>query len=294
MTTITLLLAAAGVFATFVAPRLGPRARLCCEVIGASRIGSPQGVGGLTVEVKHLGQLLEAPVFSVQATVENTGSRDITKAEFVDPISIKMIDGVSLISGEVSAPEGVKPVLSIERGEASLTWSILKPGEKIAISTIVQSTGDVPDRAKIIAILPRLRDVKVSPKADVGKYFHVATYAVLPILIAAAMLLSPSIWQTRDRLYVRRDGLEYQVYIGDNIDGYAELCPAGSLLNNKCIDLKFGDVLPILRGSYLKEKSPFSQLQIWAVLTSALSMLVTAGFMLYTYGNRRRESVSDA
>lgn len=158
---LSLILAAFGVVATILAPKLVGGARLDFAVLGISSLRHRHQIGSLRISVFDDGSEIEGNIYLISAIVTNCGSRDVSHLDFVDPISISPNPGVEILSIESHSSPGVGEEATIKDGLGLLSWRILKPKESVSLQVVartvrpLQRSGAYPIKAQI-----RLKDVK--------------------------------------------------------------------------------------------------------------------------------------
>lgn len=166
VTQISLIVAVLGVLGTFIAPRLVASSRIYFEGLDLSRIDSDEPTERIKIQVFHDDELVLDPVFILTGQISNTGSKDVTRAEFVEPTSISLDDNAEILSVDASAPDGVNVEAEVVDGRCRVLWSILKPGETIELKVVARALDEGFDHREAldsVKFVARLRDVKVGP-----------------------------------------------------------------------------------------------------------------------------------
>lgn len=164
-----LILTALSVIGPFLAPRLIRGARLQSGVISVDRISRSAPGGEFRVEVYHKDKKIDDSLFVARGYVSNSGTKDITRDHFVDPVEI-FTDNPSLemLSFELSSPEGVRPEIKERDDRWHLFWSILKPKEKISFISVIKASDPkvkIRDIESSFTVQARLVDVKSGQQA---------------------------------------------------------------------------------------------------------------------------------
>lgn len=187
---IAILIGAATIVATLVAPKLNPAAKVFYEVVSASRIGHNATWGPVSTEVLIHGEKVESAAFLFSSYIENTGSKDITEREFLDPIRIEA-DGFEIISLEADAADGIGAKAGTVNGAGTLSWRILKPRERILLQGLITGPNENErsvDARKIKAQI-RLTDVRIG-KGRVGKFLrYMGVTLLLTIIVAVGTVI---------------------------------------------------------------------------------------------------------
>jgi len=183
-----LLVAILSLIATLIAPRFVSGARVFAEAADASRLDADEPTDRLQVRIYHDNEAIAEPVYLVTIVIENTGGKDVTKAEFIDPVRISLGGELEILSAAVSASDGVSPAWSLAEGIGQVSWSLLKPGETITVRVVARAMSKaigpkaVLEAAKLVV---RLRDVKVGRG---WKRFTSIVSSFLMTVVAAGVL----------------------------------------------------------------------------------------------------------
>lgn len=220
LTIATLVLGAMGVVATLVAPRLSRSAKIYAEVEGVSPIRRDSPSSSLEITVSHKGAVVNRPIYLVQATVENTGSRDVVEKHFLEPLSFKLPQTFEVLSVEAEAANGVRPEAEHSPQSIDIKWLMLKPREKIEIKAIVSSEQDSrPDDIRR-QITPEVRLIDVQTgrgfwKSNPWLASGLALYLIMAVPMA--VIGAFSIFPVRNDLIVSQmDGHTVSLEVSDN------------------------------------------------------------------------------
>ena len=215
-TLIGLIIAVVGVLGTFVAPRLIASSRIYFEALDLSRIDTDEPTERIKIQVFHDDQPVLDPVFLLTGQITNTGSKDITRAEFIEPTALSLDDDAEILSVDSSAPEGVNVIAEIKNGRCQVSWSILKPGEAIELKIVGRALSkhfDQRETLESVKFLARLRDVKTGlglkrflPIA-VGFIASLVAIGIFGTMLVAVNTLGRDRWVFRDP----KTGIEYTV-----------------------------------------------------------------------------------
>lgn len=184
----TFVVTVLGVLATVIAPRLASGARIYFTPLEISRIDTEDPTDLLKVKIFHDDVLLTDPVFLITGEITNTGGKDITKHEFIEPVLVRVGREAEILSVDASAPDGVELKVEVVDGACRAEWSILKPGESIEIKLVGRyrsapfNSDALRDDVRFIA---RLRDVKVGP--GIRRFMPLVT-GILTSLITLGVL----------------------------------------------------------------------------------------------------------
>jgi hypothetical protein len=177
-----------GVLATIIAPRLVSGARIYFTTMEISRIDTDDPTDRLEVKIFHDGAPLTDPVFLLTGAITNTGGKDITKDEFIDPVLVKVGDKAEILSVEASAPDGVNLKVEVVGGTCHAEWSILKPGESIQIKLVGRypnATFDSDVLRNGVRFIARLRDVKVG--LGIRRFIPLTTVLLTSLILLGIM-----------------------------------------------------------------------------------------------------------
>jgi len=282
---ISLLVAVLSLIATFIAPRFISGARIFAEAADASRLDTDQPTDRVKVRVFHDEEVIAEAVYVVTLFIENTGGKDVTSAEFIEPVKVSFGIDLEILSAALSGPDGVNASWTLAGGIGCIEWSILKPGEMITARVVARaiSTAVRPDAIlKAAKLVVRLRDVKVGRG---WKRFTPALIAVMSGMIFAVMvggaLLLTILMPTNRWVYKDKAGHEFAV-VERREDGlpnpsFAELsaCP----LRNKhydanaCIPLSPADA-----RAYIGEAQ---RLRVGGSVSWTMLAILAAGAVVY-------------
>jgi len=155
---------AVGVLATLLAPRISRVARLFVVVSSVSKINPSVPNESLTIQFKHAGKIIKGSFYSINVLIENTGKKDITKTDFINPVEIEFKDEINVLSAQVNSESGIFPKVNIGQNGVHVEWDILKERESIELVIIANTEADIKADdfyGKYIKILTRLKDVRV-------------------------------------------------------------------------------------------------------------------------------------
>lgn len=195
ITFIGLIVAAIGVVATIVAPRLVRGSRIEAEFESVDRISQKAPTGQMRVDVFHNNEKVDGSLFVARGIIGNIGSKDITKDHFVDPVEIGCEGDWSIISLDVEAPLGVKPTVAKVADRWTVDWSILKPREFISITAVVVSEDDkatVKSAENDLWIIARLSDVKTGKGVFRGfnPWYGAGAFIAVAVIVSFFLLYS--------------------------------------------------------------------------------------------------------
>lgn len=162
LTVAGLVLTLITIIATLFAPFLVRGARVHYEVTGASELPRGGPIGNLRVQIFHAGNAINGFLYSIKATVRNSGRKDVVLDNFVDPISISLKGPYDLLYASAESDPGVGETVTVEGKSANLVWRILKPKEGIELNIIIRSDDPISRRSlyDITDANIRLKDVK--------------------------------------------------------------------------------------------------------------------------------------
>lgn len=288
ITVVGLALAALSVVVPVVLVLTVNRARLSVSTPYLTPVGVKGPNERVELRVFHDGTQVDQNVFVIETTIENTGSKDITSSEFINPI--KLICGPALepLSVSLNHPVGVEPKFLLEGSSVLVSWDILKPREKIRISVVARQTEERATYKELVAVqtLVRLRDVRIGERTDLLSPF---TLAALAFLVAAGT----NIWPIFDpeqrtiRAFEMPSGEEF-VIEASHRQGMVNLCAlVGYSVSNKCKEMPFVDAAEVSATASPKIivaphlRAP--QVQMRVITTFGLLMV----FLAFVYGGRR-------
>ena len=122
---ISLLVAVLSLIATFIAPRFISGARVFAEAADASRLDTDQPTDRVKVRVFHDEEVIAEAVYVVTLFIENTGGKDVTSAEFIEPVKVSFGTDLEILSAALSGPDGVNASWALAGGVGCIEWSIL-------------------------------------------------------------------------------------------------------------------------------------------------------------------------
>lgn len=131
----------------FLGWRFRPRREIEVEKTEATLINVPQDSDDLKLLVRHRDSEIEQPVVSALVFVRNTGNRDISREDFVEPHALLAPPNHQILSCRFGAPPGVKLDPSYDLGEfrdgpdaVYVRWNLLKPRQRISFRLILAKT----------------------------------------------------------------------------------------------------------------------------------------------------------
>ena len=131
----------------FLGWRFRPRREIEVEKTEATLINVPQDSDDLKLLVRHRDSEIEQPVVSALVFVRNTGNRDISREDFVEPLALLAPPNHQILSCRFGAPPGVKLDPSYDLGEfrdgpdaVYVRWNLLKPRQRISFRLILAKT----------------------------------------------------------------------------------------------------------------------------------------------------------
>jgi len=184
---VVIVIGAVTIVATLVAPRLSKTARIFLRVTDVTRLTSVHTDESIRLEAYHGDERITDHIFIVSISIENTGSKDITESDFVDPIMISAGTDAEIISASCNESEVSAPSAGVDDGRAQIRWKILKPSSKIELKLAVTAEDASSEKlVKQIDPILRLRDVLEGP--GLRSYAPVVFGFMLSVTIAALLL----------------------------------------------------------------------------------------------------------
>lgn len=295
-----LVFAGLSVLATFVAPRLVGHSRLHFEQGLISRLRHKQELGEIRIAVTRNGADVGGEIYLASGKLVNSGSKDISIDNFVDPILLNVNGPFELLSFDCSAESGIGVDYSRDVNSGKLTWRILKPKEFISVRFIISSKSEIKKRRyrNLVSPVIRLRDVKtgrvLSSKLRVRQFF--ITLIVLAVI--GSVPLGIVIFKPVNAVVVSQDGYRYRVRLTDE---NAQLCK----LSDKQFYISKCNRVDAQRLSSLSGDASFEKVYVGVRIISALiiSLVVLLYSAMITFSSQsflrswrmitRRENVWD-
>tara|TARA_R110000787_G_scaffold285269_1_gene400537 strand:- start:1499 stop:2443 length:945 start_codon:yes stop_codon:yes gene_type:complete len=184
----------------YLGSRFRPRREIEVESLEATLINPPQSYKDLTLLVRHADEEIEQPVVSALVFVRNTGNRDISRDDFVEPLKICAPPNHQILSCRFGGPIGAKLDTKAELGEFQdgreaiyVRWNLLKPRQHFSFRLMMAKTDDIfsINTDEQITYTALLKDVRERSGWHNFISRLLLNYIILAVMVGASILLIP-------------------------------------------------------------------------------------------------------
>ena len=301
LTLIGLVFAGLGVLATFLAPRFVGQSRLHFQEGVISRLRHKERLGEIRISVVSGGEDIEGEIYLASGKIVNSGSKDISFDNFVDPIKLSLNGPYKLVSFDAISQDGVGLTFNRESDSGILSWRILKPGESISLRFVISSQIEIARRRYRNLITPtiRLRDVKTG--RAIGDRLKIRQFLIV-LGILSAVTAGPIVFiassASNEIVYEKSDGIKRLRLI----DGRIQECGVEQkrFYFRRCEEITSAIASRNISSSQIK--SVFNGFNSLAILAIASVIILYSGALTYSsdrllqivrFPRRRRSSWED-
>ena len=193
---------------------LRPRREIHVKVLEPTLINPPQSYQDLALLVRHQEEEIEQPVVSYLVFVRNTGNRDISRDDFIEPLKICAPPNHVILSTRFGGPEGAKldtkaELEGIHDGPKAIyvRWNLLKPRQHFVFRIMMAKTNNKfsIDSDENITHTALIKDVKERTgwHSFISRLLLNYLLIAIAVGVAVALVPQPKFWEP---IFTNSDG----------------------------------------------------------------------------------------